>query len=58
MKIVVSSGTAAASTEGSLAVPYLIQKTEERARSILADAGLEVVVVYYDGPERGTTTGS
>ena len=52
VKIVVSSGTAAASTEGSLTVPYLIQKTEERARSILADAGLDVVVVYYDGPRR------
>ncbi len=51
VKIVVSSGTAAASTEGSLTVPYLIQKTEERARSILADAGLDVVVVYYDGPD-------
>ncbi len=50
MKIVVSSGAAAASTEGSFTVPYLIRKTEERARSILADAGLEVVVVYYDGP--------
>ncbi len=48
--IVVSSGAGPATSEGRLTVPFLIGKTEDRARSLLAQAGLEVDVVYYDGP--------
>ena len=54
--VVVAGAGAAATTEGGVEVPFVIGDSEASARQQLADAGLEVEVVYIEASRREWTT--